>query len=147
MKRFGQGVPGVTRLLYVEGHVDGFRFATPLAVHLPAGQFLLKTALVNSQEKRREGQNCGVSKENHSEAAKEEEERVFICLDPTEGIDPPGQGPLGHYADCLRKHSMFCPLPPDQSSGLDTFWRNSGEGPLPLDVLPARTWLFQRVAL
>lgn len=58
MQRFGEGVTRVTRLLHVQRHVNGLHCAAPLAVHLPARQFLLQAVLVDSKQKRREGQNC-----------------------------------------------------------------------------------------
>ena len=41
MQGFGEGVTGVTRLLHVKSHIDGLHRVSPLAVHLPARQFLL----------------------------------------------------------------------------------------------------------
>lgn len=55
MQRFGEGVTRVTRLLHIQRHVDRLNFASPLAVHLPARQFLLQTILVNAKQKRRKG--------------------------------------------------------------------------------------------
>lgn len=50
---FGERVSGVTRLLHVQGHVDGFLGASPFTVHLPAGDLLLQTILVDSKQKGR----------------------------------------------------------------------------------------------
>lgn len=54
MKGLGQCIPGVAGLFHVQGDIDGLRFASPLALHLPAGQLLLQALLVDAQEKSRE---------------------------------------------------------------------------------------------
>ena len=57
MQGLGERVAGVAGLLHVECDVDGLQGAAPLAVHLPAGQLLLQTVLVNAQQERRERQD------------------------------------------------------------------------------------------
>lgn len=54
MKGLGQCIPGVAGLFHIQCDINGLRFASPLALHLSAGQFLLQAVLVNSQEKSRE---------------------------------------------------------------------------------------------
>lgn len=54
---FGEGVACVTRLLHIQGHVNGLQGTAPFAVHLATGQLLLQTILVDTQQKGREGQN------------------------------------------------------------------------------------------
>lgn len=58
MKGLGQCIPGVASLFHVQCYINGLGFASPLAVHLSAGQFFLQAVLVNSQEESRESQNC-----------------------------------------------------------------------------------------
>lgn len=57
MQGLGKCVPGVTGLLYVEGHVDRLRLASPLAVHLPACELFFQPVLVDPQEIGRKSQN------------------------------------------------------------------------------------------
>lgn len=55
---FGESVSSVARLLHVQCHINGLHRTSPLAVHLPARQFLLQAVLVNPEQERRKGQNC-----------------------------------------------------------------------------------------
>lgn len=57
MQGLGKCVPGVTGLLYVEGHVDRLWLASPLAVHLPACELFFQPVLVDPQEIGRKSQN------------------------------------------------------------------------------------------
>lgn len=59
MQGFGEGVTRVAGLLHVQRHVDGLHGVPPLAVHLPAREFLLEAVLLDSEQKGGKGQNCG----------------------------------------------------------------------------------------
>lgn len=57
VQSLGEGISGVTCLLHIEGHVDGLRLASPLAIHLPACELFFQPVLVYSQKIRRKSQN------------------------------------------------------------------------------------------
>lgn len=59
MQGFGEGVARVAGLLHVQRHVDGLHGVPPLAVHLPAREFLLQAFLLDPEQKGGKGQNCG----------------------------------------------------------------------------------------
>lgn len=55
---FGESISSVTGLLHVQCHVNRLHCISPLAVHLPARQFLLQAVLVDPEQECRKGQNC-----------------------------------------------------------------------------------------
>lgn len=80
MQRFGEGVARVTRLLHVQGHVDGLHRVPPLAVHLAARQLLLQTILLDSEQERREGENCKWESRGKGQKQREEPSVFQRCV-------------------------------------------------------------------